>query len=132
MPLPTVTGGGFRPPATGTSFELDTFAEAEAEAAVRLGCPALEKILMYPISMYICVRMRTQSLTALRASVLSAGVRANTMAVASARSVDSCLAARPSILTWRMVLISHLKFSGVRVILRTHEAHCELTCCGVW
>ena len=80
----------------------------------------------------MCVRMRTQSFTAFRASVLSAGVRANTMAVASARSVGSCLAARPSILTSRMVSMSHLKLSGVRVILRTHEAHCELTCCGVW
>jgi len=80
----------------------------------------------------MCVRMRTQSLTALRASVLSAGVRANTMAVARARSVDSCLAARPEILTWRMVAMSHLKLSGVRVIRRTQEAHWELTCCGVW
>ena len=80
----------------------------------------------------MCVRMRTQSLTAFRASVLSAGVRANTMAVASARSVDSCLAARPSVLTWRMVSTSHLKLSEVRVILRTQDAQVELTCCGVW
>ena len=118
MPLP-VTGA------------LGAEAEAEAEAE-RLGWPALEKILMYPISMYICVKMRTQSLTALSAAVLSAGVRANTMAVASARSVDSCLAARPEMLTSRIVSISHLKLSGVRVIRRTQEAHCELTCCGVW
>ncbi len=82
--------------------------------------------------MYMCVRMRTQSLTALRASVLSAGVRANTMAVASARSVDSCLAARPDVLTWRIVSMSHLKLAGVRVIRRTHDAQVELTCCGVW
>ena len=124
MPLPTVTA----------LLELEVAADAAATAwgAVRLGCPALEKILIYPIKMYMCVRMRTQSLTALRASVLSAGVRANTMAVASARSVGSCLAARPEMLTSRMVLMSHLKLSGVRVILRTHEAHCELTCCGVW
>jgi len=131
MPLP-VMAGGFRPPATGTTFELDTLVGGVPEAVRLDGCPALEKILMYPISMYICVRMRTQSLTALRASVLSAGVRANTMAVARARRVDSCLAARPEILTWRIVSMSHLKLSGVRVILRTHEAHCELTCCGVW
>ena len=101
-------------------------------AEVRLGCPALEKILIYPISIYICVRMRTQSLTALRAWVLAAGVGANTMAVARASSVDSCLAARPSVLTWRMVSTSHLKLSGVRVIRRTQLAHFELTCCGVW
>jgi len=80
----------------------------------------------------MCVRMRTQSLTELSASVLASGVGANTMAVASARSVDSCLAARPSILTWRIVSQSHLKLSGVRVILRTHDAHCDDTCCGVW
>ena len=80
----------------------------------------------------MCVRMRTQSLTALSASVLAAGVGANTMAVARARSVDSCLAARPEILTSRMVSMSHLKLSGVRVIRRTHDAHWELTCCGVW
>ena len=79
----------------------------------------------------MCVRMRTQSFTALRASVLSAGVGANTMAVARATSVDSCLAARPSILTCLMVSMSHLKLSGVRVIRRTQDAHCELTCCGV-
>jgi len=82
--------------------------------------------------MYMCVRMRTQSFTALRASVLAALVGANTMAVASARSVDSCLAARPEVLTSRMVSMSHLKLSGVRVILRTHDAQVELTCCGVW
>ena len=80
----------------------------------------------------MCVRMRTQSLTALRASVLAAGVGANTMAVASARRADSCLAARPEVLTSRMVSMSHLKLSGVRVIRRTHDAHWELTCCGVW
>lgn len=50
------------------------------------------------------------------------------MAVASERSVGSCLAARPSILTWRIVSHSHLKFSGVRVILRTHDAHWDETC----
>ena len=75
--------------------------------------------------------MRTQSLTAFSAWVFVSGVGANTIAVASARSVDSCLAARPSILTWRMVSTSHLKLAGVRVIRRTHDAHCELTCCGV-
>ena len=115
MPLPTVTDEG-----------------AVAAAVAKVGCPALEKILIYPMSIYMCVRMRTQSFTALSASVLALGVGANTMAVARARSVDSCLAARPSILTWRMVLMSHLKSSGVRVIRRTQEAHCELTCCGVW
>ena len=121
MPLP-VTGAA------------DAAADAAAAAwgAVRLGCPALEKILIYPISIYICVKIRTQSFTALRASVLAAGVGANTMAVARASSVDSCLAARPEVLTWRIVSTSHLKLSGVRVIRRTHEAHCELTCCGVW
>ena len=100
--------------------------------AVAVGCPALEKSLMYPMSIYMCVRMRTQSFTALRASVLVAGVGANTMAVARARRADSCLAARPEVLTWRMVSMSHLKLSGLRVIRRTQEAHCELTCCGVW
>ncbi len=108
-------------------------ADAGAGAgAARLGCPAFEKSLMYPISIYMCVRMRTQSLTMARAWDFSAGVRAKTMAVASARSVDSCLAARPSILTSRMVSTSHLKLAGVRVIRRTQDAHCELTCCGVW
>lgn len=71
----------------------------DADVEAILGWPALEKILMYPVSIYICVRMRTQSFTVLSASVLAAGVGAKTMAVASARSVDSCLAARPSILT---------------------------------
>ena len=121
MPLP-VTGGGFRPPATGTTFGVE----------VRVGCPAFEKILIYPIKRYMCVRMRTQSLTALRASVLVVGVGANTMAVASARSVGSCLAARPEMLTSRIVSMSHLKLSGVRVIRRTQLAAVELTCCGVW
>jgi len=105
---------------------------AVAVAVEWVGCPAFEKILIYPINMYMCVRMRTQSFTAFRASVFSAGVRANTMAVASARSVGSCLAARPEMLTSRMVLMSHLKLSGVRVILRTQLAQVELTCCGVW
>ncbi len=77
----------------------DADADDADDAETRLGCPALEKILIYPISIYICVRMRTQSLTASSASVLASGVGAKTMAVASARSVDSCLAARPSILT---------------------------------
>ncbi len=51
MPLPTVTGG-FRPPATGRGFETEAECALEAgslvaePAAVRLGCPALEKILM--------------------------------------------------------------------------------------
>ena len=117
MPLPTTGAFG---------------ADADADAPVRLGCPALEKILIYPMSIYMCVRIRTQSLTALSASVLAAGVGAKTMAVASARSVDSCLAARPEILTSRMVSMSHLKLSGVRVIRRTQLAHWELTCCGVW
>ena len=137
MPLPVVAGG-FRPPATDSCSAFAERCEQSvsttfgAAAAVRLGCPALEKILIYPMSIYICVRMRTQSLTALRAWVLAAGVGANTMAVARASSVDSCLAARPEVLTWLIVSTSHLKLSGVRVIRRTHEAHCELTCCGVW
>ncbi len=126
---------GFRPPATATTFDLcagGVEADAEAEAEADIPCFALANIVMYPISIYICVRIRTQSLTALSASVLAAGVGAKTMAVASARSVDSCLAARPEILTSRMVSMSHLKLSGVRVIRRTQLAHWELTCCGVW
>jgi len=87
-----------RPRPEPTTADADADADADA-GADRVGWPALEKILIYPISIYIFVRMRTQSLTASSASVLAAGVGAKTMAVASARSVDSCLAARPSILT---------------------------------
>ncbi len=76
--------------------------------------------------------MRTQSLTIASDWLLASGVGANIMAVARAIRVDSCLAARPEMLTSRMVSHSHLKFSGVRVILRTLDAHCMLTCCGVW
>ena len=107
-------------------------ADADADAGARLGWPALENSLIYPISIYMCVRMRTQSLTMARAWDLAVGVGAKTMAVASARSVDSCLAARPSILTSLMVSTSHLKLAGVRVIRRTQDAHCDDTCCGVW
>ena len=106
-------------------------AEVEAEVEARFRWPALENSLIYPISIYMCVRMRTQSLTMARAWDLAVGVGAKTMAVASASSVDSCLAARPSILTWRIVSTSHLKLAGVRVIRRTQEAHCVETCWGV-